>query len=425
MLSKNTATYLFEQLRRPIAKNTAWMMLGYGIRIIFQATAFVLLARALGPENFGAFAATFAAANLIAPFVELGGYTLVIRDSVNGIAIRQAYGNALALSIFALPLGLVLMALVKLLLLPSVPWLSALFIAGGVFLGGNTTRIVQGLNVSQNFLWRNAILEAINGVIQLVWVIFFVILDGQLITWSLLFLIHYIFMAVVSLAWNIRTYGWPQWSFADVCSRVKQGMYFALGGASQLGSSEIDKALLARLNTLEATGIYSAAQRIIVVGFFPLMAFLGANYTRFFQIGKAGIKSARAHAFRIVPFVLAYTVVSGAAAWVTAPLIVELLGAKFAETGQAIRWLALLLVLQGLQYPFADALTGSGLQSIRSGIQVAALILMVIINAILIPQYGWLGAVWTSLGVNGLVLVAMIGAVMLPRTEQSEMENTP
>ncbi|MDM7324594.1 MAG: oligosaccharide flippase family protein [Thermus sp.] len=420
MLAKKVVRYLFEQWRHPLSKNTAWMLVGYSVRLVFQSIAFVLLARALGPEDFGAFMAMFAVANLIAPFVGLGGYSLVNRDVVDGIAVRQAYGNALALSIFALPLGLVLVKLVNLFLLPDIPWLIALFVSVGVLLGGNTVQIVQGLNVSQNLLWRNALLETLNGVILLLWVVLFVIVGGRLMAWSLLFLVHYIFMATVSLAWSIRTWGWPQWSFAGVANRVGLGLHFALGSFSQVGSSEVDKALLARLGGMEAAGIYSAAQRIIVAGFYPLMAFLAANYARFFQLGRAGIRSTRVYAFKIAPFVLAYTVISGIIIWVAAPLIARLLGSEFTQTGRAIRWLAMLLVIQGLQYPFADALTGAGLQSVRSGIQVAALFLVVVGNAILIPRYGWLGAVWTSLLVSGLVLVAMMGALMLYSKEKEE-----
>ena len=48
-------TWIVRLRQSTLARNSTWMFLGYGVRIIVQAGYFVLIARALGPREYGAF----------------------------------------------------------------------------------------------------------------------------------------------------------------------------------------------------------------------------------------------------------------------------------------------------------------------------------------------------------------------------------
>ena len=53
----------------------------------------------------------------------------------------------------------------------------------------------------------------------------------------------------------------------------------------------------------------------------------------------------------------------------------------------------------------ADALSGAGLQRVRTGIQVAVALLNIGLNLVILPRWSWRGAAWTSLGCDGLLVV--------------------
>ena len=72
------------------------MFLGYGLKIIVQAGYFILIARALGPAEYGAFVGTVALIALVAPFGSLGAGNLLVQNvSRNRELFAEYWGNAL------------------------------------------------------------------------------------------------------------------------------------------------------------------------------------------------------------------------------------------------------------------------------------------------------------------------------------------
>ncbi len=51
-----------------LARNTVWMALGQGLRLVIQALYFVLIARSLGAVNYGAFIGVVALVGIVYPF---------------------------------------------------------------------------------------------------------------------------------------------------------------------------------------------------------------------------------------------------------------------------------------------------------------------------------------------------------------------
>ena len=47
-------------LQKPLVRGSLWLLLGKGLRVVLQATYFVMIARTLGVENYGAFVGTTA-----------------------------------------------------------------------------------------------------------------------------------------------------------------------------------------------------------------------------------------------------------------------------------------------------------------------------------------------------------------------------
>ena len=78
------------------------LSIGQGLKLFVQAGYFVLIARSLGPDAFGAFAAVVALAAVLGPFSGMGTPNLFIRDVRSGK--REAaicWGNGLLLTILS------------------------------------------------------------------------------------------------------------------------------------------------------------------------------------------------------------------------------------------------------------------------------------------------------------------------------------
>jgi O-antigen/teichoic acid export membrane protein len=230
-------------------------------------------------------------------------------------------------------------------------------------------------------------------------------------------------LGVIAITWVVKRWGPPRCFFRGLLARLRHALNFSIGGAFQIGTAEIDKTLLARFSTLEVTGIYGAAHRIIIVSFFPLMAFLAAVYPRFFEAGRSGIVQAQSFAWRIIPVVLIYTIAAAFTLWYAAPWIANILGIEYSETEDAIRILLILLVVQGLQYPFADALTGSGFQGLRTVGQGTAVVLSILLNVWLIPIFGWKGAAWAAV-VTHIALLGFFLTVVLAKCYLASMHES-
>jgi O-antigen/teichoic acid export membrane protein len=161
--------------------------------------------------------------------------------------------------------------------------------------------------------------------------------------------------------------------------------------------------MLARLGTLEATGVYGAAYRLIDVSFVPVSSLLAASYPSFFRAGADGITACLTYAKPLLLRSVAYSVLVCAFLLLSAGAVPHILGPEYARTTEALRWLAVLPILKAFHYFFSNALTGAGYQGLRTSVQVAVALFNVAVNLWIIPLYSWRGAAWSSIASDALL----------------------
>jgi O-antigen/teichoic acid export membrane protein len=202
--------------------------------------------------------------------------------------------------------------------------------------------------------------------------------------------------------------GRPRVGLTYTTRDVRDGFYFAAGISAQNIYNDIDKTMLARLvPTLDATGIYAAAYRLIDVVLVPIRSLGQAAYPRFFRQGAAGVRSSVRVSLRLLPPAVAYGTLAAAIMFLAAPLLPQLLGHDYDQAVGAVRWLSLLPVLKSIQFAGADALTGAGFQGIRTSLQLFVAAINIAINFPLITRYSWRGAAWSSLICDGLLALCL------------------
>ncbi|HTV60708.1 MAG TPA: oligosaccharide flippase family protein [Verrucomicrobiae bacterium] len=400
-----------------LARNSGWMFLGYGMRIVVQAAYFILIARALGPEQYGAFVGVVALVALVAPYVSLGGGNLLVKNvSRDKSVFAEYWGNALfliAVSGAAL-LGVVL-STAHFLLPHSIPWklillvcVADLIAVRGSEVGGQCFQATDQLRHTATLTLLPAILRLAGAAI-----VFTVWGHASALVWGWFYMGAAVISGLVAVAMTRMKLGAPRLALGRIPRELTEGFYFGTSLCAQTVYNDIDKTMLARLSTLEATGIYGAAYRIIDVSFTPVRSVLNAAYTNFFRHGKSGIASTFSYARKLLPKMMGYSAFVCVAVFVAAPLVPYILGAEYARTVEALRWLALLPFFKSMHYFLADSLTGAGHQGVRTAGQIGVALFNIGLNIWLIPAYSWRGAAWASLASDGALVLVMYVAVMV------------
>lgn len=402
-----------------LKKNSAWMLGGQLLRSGVQLLYFILIARALGSQGYGSFIAVTALIAILGPFASWGSGNLLVQHVARNPATFPTYwGSAVATTIssalilsglvmtfgqFALPHG----SAPTLLLLIA---LSDLLCARLIDVSGQAFQAHQRLD-------RTAALQFLPSLLRLAaaGLLFLLPIPKTALIWAFFFLGSTALSTLIALHWVNKELGWGPLSLKPMRAELRTGGAYAVSLSAQSIYNDIDKTMLARMINADAAGIYAAAYRIIDVAFTPVRSLLYASYAKFFQHGQQGLSGTTKFALTLLPWAALYGVLSIIVLWVAAPLLPVLFGQDFQASTDALRWLAPLVLLKSLHYFAADTLTGAGHQSLRSGVQIAVAIANVMLNLWLIPQHGWMGAVWASLISDGMLTMLLIGTLAYKR----------
>jgi O-antigen/teichoic acid export membrane protein len=400
------------RLAGPAGRGTAWMSYAYAGGLVVQGAYFVALARLLGPGGLGAFAAALAIASVASPFAGWGAGNLLVRSTSRdpgafpaelgaALASIALTGSVLAGLLWVLALTALAGTTVGAALLPLA--VSELLFAKLVELAAQSFQAHDRLGVTAN-------LNVGSALMRLVAIGLFAVLatDHTAQAWSLWYAGGALVLAVAGLGLVFARLGPPVRGRVRVRERARAGFSFSLGSASKSVYADIDKVMLARLQGDPVAGIYAGAYRVVAFGYAPVQAFVFASNTRFFRAGARGAGAVWALATRAAPLVWAYSLAAAACLWLAAPLLPLVLGEGFGASADALRWLAVMPLLQGTHYLFGDALMGVDRQGWRSGAQVGTALLNAGLNLWLIPALSFRGAALASIVAEGVLAVAMV-----------------
>lgn len=377
------------------------MLFSNGIKLFVQAAYFIIIARALGVEEYGAFIAVTALGKVVAPFASWGsGDILIKHTSRNRVVFAGFWGNCIAIILVCGSIILALLLLISNFIFPtSLSRFSILLLLASEIFFTLLIDVSAKAFLAINQISRTALINILDSLKNLVAALLLISLfdDATLILWAPLYFSATLTLAVVCALFVTREIARPTLSLSKIKSEVVQGFYFSVSLSAETINHNIDKTMLAKLSTLEAAGIYAAAYRLIDVTFIPVRSLMAAAYTRFFQKGVGGIRATLRFALNLSAISGLYGALSGLALFIAAPLVPIILGDDYITSVDALRWLCPLPFLLAFQFFAADTLTGTGFQGTRSAIQVIAAIVNVVANAWLIPLYSWTGAAWSSL----------------------------
>ena len=389
-----------------LKRNTSWVLLGNGLKLVIQAGYFVIIARSLGPEQYGAFVAVVAIAAILSPFVGLGTSNLIIRNvAQNKASFAVSWGNGLCVTLFTGLCALTLVCIGRSLLPQSIHWTILLLVASSdLILARITDLCAFAFGAKERFtataqinVWSS--LARLLGLLALV----AVVPHPKAEQWAAVYLTTSAIVSIASFLALLKSYGAPSFELALLRQELREGFYYSVGQSAQSVYNDIDKSMLARLGDLSATGIYGAAYRLIDVTLVPVRSVLSAAYPGAFRAGQNGISGSLSYMRRLLPKPVAFAMLTVILLLVCAPVLPHILGREYANTVGALRWLALLPLIKTFHFFFADALTGAGHQALRTIIQFAVAGINVLLNLWIIPAYSWRGAAWSSIACDALL----------------------
>jgi O-antigen/teichoic acid export membrane protein len=422
-------SFLSRYWKSTLARNTGWMLLGQGIRLAIQAGYFIIIARSLGVREYGAFAAVVAMVAILSPFVGLGSANLIVQNvSRDRALLEECFGNGVLMILATGLLGVgIVIAICRWMLPASIPVAVILMVALADLIFYRQILLVAGafqalerldktaqLNVlisSSRFIGIAATVGVVRHPTAELWSFVYAGTTGVALAIALL-----LARAVVRSV---------KFAPKRIKSELLEGLYYSGGLSAQTIYNDVDKTMLARLSTLGANGIYSAAYRLIDVAFVPVSAVIYAAYPGYFRHSKGEVQGPYQYAKRLLPRPIGFSLLAFGALLVGAPLIPKILGAEYLRTVEALRWLAILPLLKTIHYFFADALSGAGYQGLRMCLQIVVAVFNVLVNLWIIPAYSWRGAAWSSLASDGSLALLMWIAITTLRRRQGRTVIAP
>jgi O-antigen/teichoic acid export membrane protein len=402
------------------------MLAGGAVRLGLQAAYFVIIARLLGPSQYGAFVGVAALIGVVSPFAMFGTGSLMIQSVARDRGTFHAcWGNALCVTaiLSAVWLALILLASrvffsreIPLMLIALVGF-SDLFLAGVVGLAGQAFQAFERLHQTSQL---NVALTGSRATAAIILATF--ARNPNATTWGEFYFLSTAITALYAFGCVQRHLGSPIPELGLFRHRIREGFYFSFSLSSQSIYNNIDKPMLARFSALDAVGNYATAYRLIDIAFQPIGALLAAAYARFFQHGTKGLAGTTVFAKRLLPFSAAYGAFAGLGLLVAAPILPLVVGRNYATSVEALRWLSPLVLLKSVHYFFADSLTGAGFQGHRTAVQAFVGIQNILLNLWLIPAYGWHGAAWSSLESDGLLVIALWATIYILSRNQQLLE---
>ena len=288
--------------------NTLWMLLSQGLRLVLQGTYFTIAVKALKPEQYGAFVAATALVEIVSPFSTLGAGDVMIKEVARDRnSFPKYWGNALFLNFTSGTVLILALALVSPIVLPKNFPIELIIIAAITnLIFGRLIDLAASAYQSVGNFKRTAQLQIIPHALRAGAAIAMVNLipHPKAIDWLIFGLVSIGLSGILSLVFVHLELGAPKFIWRIRKSELLEGSYFAVGLSAQSIYNDIDKTMLAKLSTLEATGFYAAAYRLLDMAFVPVRSLLASSYNRVFEAGKSGVRGSLTIAKTILPIML-------------------------------------------------------------------------------------------------------------------------
>ncbi len=342
-------------------------------RVVIQLGQFILVARALGPSEFGVFVALVGLCAAISNLAGWGAGILYTRDVAARPGTDDAARLSAAMRLFALA-SLSISSLVFLGYLAvfsqDLPALAVALIIGADLVCGTFILFANRVLLAHDRFVPMSRVELAFAALRLLAAVAFVLSGGnEAQDWAL----FYFIVSVVAAAHAFVVIGgrraltmkpaWPDRAFRD-------GFVLSSGATAQMARRNIDRPIALAVLGPEGAGLFGAAARFVEAALIPIFSFSKVIQRRFFSAGANG--AAYSFMTRMLPVVLALGVAAAVGLAGLSFFLEALLGPEYAGASWMLTLMILVPLANALSALAGDGLVTAGRQNLRLIVDLAA-----------------------------------------------------
>lgn len=413
MVEKQPADRSGRWCRVPWVDNLGFLLGGTLLSRGLIAAAFVLLARHVGPEQYGLFAAGFSLAWLTSPLFSLGLDNWLVGPGARGgpASTDLAHHVWACLLLKAVGGGLWLV-----LLLLGIQLLNSPTFQARILLPLGAVIWMEELQKTVHTAFKATLENRINFVLMPLGPLLVVLSLATLAWRGIDDLAAYLVVwwgssmaaALFALSVLVRRFGFPGRP-RGLGRILVEAFPFALSGGLAMVYGRVDVALVAAVLGATAAGLYSPAVSLVnalalipTVGYFVLLPLLNHSMHQDNQVllrtlGQ-GLKLS----------VVGGVVLGGVLWFFAAPLVSFLYGSGFVLTGHLLAILSGVLVARTLSLALAAGLVALDRQLQRVGLQAFAAIFNILVNLLVLERWGLQGVAWVFVLTEALLALAYL-----------------
>lgn len=405
-----------------VLRNAMWLVGAQALVMPLSMVINALMARRLGPTDFGYFylAGTFTSLAFI--FVAWGhGGTLPAHVARDRSRAGEFLGSALAWRAATAPVAFCAMvAVFHALAYPARLQLVLALVALNAaisHLTGACQEAVRGFERT-DIAAISYVSHQLLTVLLIAPVLYF---DGRLPAVLLVFVVASI-CVLLFVGRSLPGVGVGRLSVRKDTVRLllAEGWPFLLFGITTVLQPSVDAVFLSKLAPTEVVGWYAAAQKVVGVLVFPAAALVGALYPTLCRLGADDPQGFRDTARRVLGTSLIIMVPLALGCGLYADTVVRIFSREtFGPAADNLRLLAPFVVLVYFSMPLGVTLLAAGRQKAWAAVQLASILVSVVLNPLLIPIFqqhfrnGGMGVCVATLVSESLMVTA--GIWMAPR----------
>ncbi len=314
------------------AKNTAKLAMGQGLRLAIQAVYFVMIARSLGPKQYGAFVAMTSLVAVAAPFAGFGSPMILLKYVARDRTQFPVYwGNGLlTILVSGFLLSFLILGICTFLLGHGFFFLTILVCISDLLM----IRVAELATFAFAAIGQMGESARINVYITSTKLVGIVILTGitrhpDVKDWTYAYVLGSLVCFVYAMIRTTRAAGAIHIRPRQAWKNLPEASLFAVSSSSATIYNDIDKTMVGKLASFTDTGIYGAAYRIIDVSLVPVRAMLSAAYPEFFRLGVGGPLATKAYAYKLIKRSTPFGALVAVSLILGAPVIPHVLGKNY------------------------------------------------------------------------------------------------
>lgn len=376
------------------------------VSMLLLQVAVVLLIRAVGPAPAGRYNAALAMTTSLSFLIGWGtSAALIRRGAVDPGAVMSFAQRALAVRVITtVPFVMVTVGLAMLLgWTREAVWLVG--VASLVALGTSMQQVAKALLELRRRFTTLAAQGVFHGAATAAVIAVGLWYGGSLTT---LVLAHGGMELLLAGVWlrRLGLSGGSAFAFRHLMPVVRESVPYVFAGVFYALNFRVDAVAIATLRGEADVGYYTAASRIVMLGFMLPLIVSTVLRSRFFALAPTSPRQLASIYAETCRFSAALALpLAGALAVVPAWLVGFLFGDAFHPAATVLLILSPVVVLRALAVPAGDVVTAFGRQRMRTMVETASAVLNLVLDVVLITVAGIVGAAVATLVAELLLVV--------------------